>query len=54
MCNEMFKAYFDSVFELSGVAFSMALFALGWASCSNFAIATYSRLVDGFISLRFY
>ena len=27
--------------------------ALGWASCSNFAIAIYSLLVDGFIFRRF-
>ena len=27
--------------------------ALGWGSCSNFAIATYLLLVDGFIFLRF-
>ena len=27
---------------------------LGWAFCSNFAIAAYSLLVDGFIFLQFY
>ena len=26
---------------------------LGWASCSNFGIAAYSLLVDGFIFVRF-